>query len=155
MHEHFLSQAIEEAVRGVRAGHGGPFGALVVREGVVLARAHNRVLASHDPTAHAEIVAIREACGRTGEHALHGAVLYASCEPCPMCAAAAFWARLERVYFAATSADAAGAGFDDQTVLAELRADAGARALPRERIAHGDARAPFEAWQALAERILY
>src|SRR5690606_1587565 len=103
----------------LRNGLGGPFGALVVRAGEVLATGENRVLSSHDPTAHAEIVALRAAALRAGTHELRGATLYASCEPCPMCLAAAWWARVDRVIFAATREDAAAAGFDDAAIYTE------------------------------------
>jgi guanine deaminase len=151
-HDWFLAQAIEEAVAGVQAGHGGPFGALVVRDGRVLGRGHNRVTSAVDPTAHAEVVAIRDACAALGEFALPGAVLYASCEPCPMCAAAIYWARIERTYYAATRSDAAQAGFDDAALHERL---AGSDSLPLQHIEHPRSGEPFRAWAASAARVPY
>jgi guanine deaminase len=154
-HATFLSLAIDEALAGVRAGHGGPFGALVVRDGRVLGRGHNRVTSELDPTAHGEVTAIRAACRGVGDFALRGALLYTSCEPCPLCLAAAYWARIERVYFAATRRDAAAAGFDDERLHAALGPIAGEPALPLEQRSHPRASEPFAAWQALASRVAY
>src|SRR5262245_13503069 len=109
----FLQQAIAEAVAGVRARDGGPFGAVIVLGGQVVARGRNRVTSRPDATAHAEVETIRAACGALGRHSLLGCELYSSCEPCPMCLSAIFWARIDRVYYAATRWDAAAAGFDD------------------------------------------
>lgn len=110
----FMNMAAAEAQRGFRKGEGGPFGAVIVVDGRVVARAHNRVLAACDPTAHAEVEAIRKACRRLGHWHLADAELYATCEPCPMCLAAVHWARIRRVYYGCTSEDAARAGFDDK-----------------------------------------
>ena len=154
-HFAFLSQAIDEALEGVRAQHGGPFGALVVRDGQVLGRGHNRVTSELDPTAHGEVTAIRAACRHVNDFALRGATLYTSCEPCPLCLAAAYWARIERVCFAATRREAAGAGFDDERLHAALGPTAGAPALPLEHVLHPRAGEPFAAWQALAGRVAY
>ncbi|MCU0246793.1 MAG: nucleoside deaminase, partial [Bryobacter sp.] len=112
MDPRFLERAVALAARSVARG-GGPFGAVVVRGGTVIAQAANRVTASHDPTAHAEVRAIRAACRKLGTHQLDGCEIYSSCEPCPMCLGAIYWARLSAVYFAASREDAARAGFDD------------------------------------------
>ena len=125
-----LRRALRLADEHMRAGHGGPFGAVVVRNGVVLGEGWNQVTTAGDPTAHAEVVAIRGACRACGDHRLTGAVLYASCEPCPMCLAAAWWARIGRIVFAGSRADAAAAGFDDAEIYAEIGRDLGARHLP-------------------------
>lgn len=109
-----LQLAIDEAKSGVSLGEGGPFGAVVARDGVVIARGHNRVLQTNDPTAHAEVVAIRDACARLGRWSLDDCVLYASCQPCPMCFAAAHWSKVPKCVYAATADDAAGVGFDDR-----------------------------------------
>ncbi|MGD8859065.1 MAG: nucleoside deaminase [Myxococcales bacterium] len=151
----YIELAIAEARGGVSALHGGPFGAVVVREGVVIGRGHNRVTSSHDPTAHAEVVAIRAACRSVGDHALPGAELFASCEPCPMCLAATYWARIERVFFAASSDRAAASGFDDVALYRELRAPASERTLPMQQLPHPDADSPFELWDALEEKVPY
>jgi guanine deaminase len=109
-----MQLALREARSGVLAGEGGPFGAVIARDGVVIARGHNRVLQTNDPTAHAEVVAIRDACARLGRFSLHDCVLYSSCQPCPMCFSAVHWAKLPVCYYAATADDAAAVGFDDR-----------------------------------------
>ncbi len=151
----FMGEAIRLAVRGVRRGDGGPFGAVVVKDGVIIGRGWNTVTSRNDPTAHAEIVAIRRACRRLGSFRLDGCVLYASCEPCPMCLAAIYWARIKRVYFAATRDDAAGAGFDDARFYKEIARPAGKRRLQTRRVAHPEARSAFRAWQGRAEKVSY
>jgi guanine deaminase len=147
-----LARALELARDSVAAG-GGPFGAVVVRDGLLLGEGTNRVTSDCDPTAHAEVVALRSACARLSSHDLTGAVLYASCEPCPMCLGAALWARLARVVYAASREDAAAAGFDDERFHAHFAGGPAAVAL--ERRAHALARAPFEAWLAHAARRPY
>jgi len=147
-----LARALELARASVAAG-GGPFGAVVARDGAVLGEGTNRVTATHDPTAHAEVVALRAAAARLGTHDLSGATLYASCEPCPMCLGAALWARVARVVFAATRDDAAAAGFDDARFHAHFAG--GAPALAVVRVAHRDARTPFDAWRAHPGRVPY
>ena len=147
-----LDRAVALARDSVGAG-GGPFGAVVVRDGEVLGEGTNRVTSDCDPTAHAEVVALRRACARLASHDLSGAVLYASCEPCPMCLGAALWARVARVVYAATRQDAADAGFDDGRFHAHFAG--GPAALALERRAHALARAPFEDWLAHAARRPY
>ena len=152
---HFLELAIAEAIRGARAGQGGPFGAVVVKDGVVLARAANAVVANRDPTAHAEVQAIRAACVALGSFRLDGCDLYASCEPCPMCLGAIWWARLRALYFAATRADAAAAGFDDAVFH---RASGGVDAacpVRREQLVCDGADTPFAVYASLPERVRY
>ncbi len=131
----------------MRTRAGGPFGALLVKDGAVWGRGANRVTATHDPTAHAEIVAIRGACAKAGSHHLPGAVLYSSCEPCPMCFAAACWAGVSAVYFAATRQDAAAAGFQDAGLYEQLALPPEARAVPCRRL-EVPAAEPFELWNA-------
>jgi guanine deaminase len=123
--------AIEEAAQGVTAGDGGPFGAVVVRAGEVIGRAHNEVLKSRDPTAHAEVLAIRRAAGCIRNHDLSGCLLYTTCEPCPMCLGAIAWSRIGRVYFGCTAEDAAGLGFADGEICSMLRRSAPAAAPAR------------------------
>jgi len=154
-HQGFLGMAIAEAVRGARAGEGGPFGAVVVKDGIVIARAGNAVIAANDPTAHAEVRAIRQACAALGSFRLDGCDLYASCEPCPMCLGAILWARLRAVYFAATRQEAAAAGFDDAVFHATLAGDPGAAPLVREQIPHVDAAVPFAMYLKLPGRVRY
>lgn len=120
----FMRDAIEEARSGIHAGHGGPFGALVVREGKIIARAHNEVLSSNDPTAHAEILAIRRASAELGRFDLSDCEIYTSCEPCPMCFAAVHWAKMRRLYYACTRTDAADIGFDDEYIYQVIRGEA-------------------------------
>ena len=154
-HIRFLALALREAERGVREGEGGPFGAVVARDDEVIARACNQVLALADPTAHAEIQAIRAACRALGDFQLAGCAVYASCEPCPMCLGALYWARPKLVVYAATRADAAAAGFDDAFIFDELDRDPSQRELPMTRIDAPGAHAPFEAWAARPDHVQY
>jgi guanine deaminase len=147
--------AIEEAVRGVRAGRGGPFGALIVQGDRVLAAACNEVTSRNDPTAHAEIQAIRAACEILGRFQLNDCDVYASCEPCPMCLGALYWARPNAVYFAAARADAAAAGFDDAVIYDELAKPLASRAMKIERLTFDGASRPFDVWRGLPGRIRY
>lgn len=151
----YLERAVALALDNVTTHGGGPFGALIVRQGEVLAESVNRVTATNDPTAHAEVVAIREACAKTGSFELHGCVLYTSCEPCPMCLAAAYWARLDGVYFAASRQDAAAAGFDDEFLYEELVKPLSDRRLPIQCMDVGQRFAPFEAWNRDQSKIRY
>ena len=153
--EEFLVMTFEVALQGVESGAGGPFGAIVVRGDEVLGRAHNQVVATNDPTAHAEIGAIRAACAALNSFQLDGCDLYSSCEPCPMCLGAIYWARPRAVFFSATRDDAAEAGFDDAFVYDELALPPGARALPMRRVLHPEAGAPFVAWAAKPDRVEY
>ncbi len=153
--DEFLVLAFEVAVQGVEAGAGGPFGAVVVRGDDVLASAHNQVVSTNDPTAHAEIGAIRAACAVLNSFQLDGCDLYASCEPCPMCLGAVYWARPRAVYFSSTRDDAAAAGFDDAFVYDELSLAPDDRTLPMTRVEHPGATAPFVAWAARAGRVEY
>src|ERR1022692_2271834 len=116
----FMARAIELSLENVRSGRGGPFGAVVVKEGTVLAEAANLVTATNDPTAHAEVLAIRQACHKLGFFELKGCDLYTSCEPCPMCLGAIYWARIDKIYFGGLAADAAKSGFDDSAIYAEI-----------------------------------
>lgn len=149
-----MREALRLARESVAAG-GGPFAALVVKDGVIVATGTNRVVADRDPTAHAEVVAIRAACRALGSHRLDGCEVYASCEPCPMCAAAIAWSRAARLCYAATRHDAAAAGFDDAALHAEAGRPPEARALPAARLLGDEGRGPFEAWAARADRVPY
>lgn len=150
-----MRQAIEIALDGVRAGRGGPFGALVVRAGRVIGIGCNQVVGDSDPTAHAEVVAIRRACAALASFRLEGCELYTTCEPCPMCLGAIYWSRIERVIYACDRADAARAGFDDAFFYEELERPLGERKLPFEQILRDDAWAAFQAWLAKPDRTLY
>lgn len=154
MNPALITQVIDLAVENVRRG-GGPFAALVVKEGVVIATGANQVIHHNDPTAHAEIVAIREACRVLGEFQLSGCDFYASCEPCPMCLGALYWARPARVFFAATHDDASAAGFDDARIYRQMALPPGERSIPMVRIADAGALRPFEEWNAKADRKNY
>jgi guanine deaminase len=153
--ERYLRMALEEGVRGARSGRGGPFGALVVQGDRVLAAACNEVTSKNDPTAHAEIQAIRAACEILGRFQLGDCDVYASCEPCPMCLGALYWARPRGVYYAATRGDAAAAGFDDSHIYDELARPAGERSLRIEQIPFDGVQRPFDVWRGLPGRIRY
>ena len=146
MEEAFLKQAIALAAEHARTGAGGPFGAVVVRHGAVVGRGWNRVVPDHDPTAHAEVMAIRAAAQTLGTHRLDDCEIYASCEPCPMCLAAIYWARIPRLYYAGTAADAAAAGFDDRVIARELTLPPDQRGLTIEQGCREDCREVFRDW---------
>ncbi len=150
-----MEQTIRLAAKNARSGRGGPFAALVVRDGEVIAEGTNLVTSSNDPTAHAEVVAIRRACVVLDSFQLHGCEVFASCEPCPMCLGAIYWARPRAVYYAASRADAADAGFDDAFIYKELDLAPEARHLPMRRIHLESVLDPFEAWAANQERTRY
>jgi guanine deaminase len=151
----FLREAIRLSRNRMRQGRGGPFGAVVARDGALVARGWNAVTSTNDPTAHAEVVAIRRACRALGTFSLAGCVLYASCEPCPMCLAAAYWARVDRLVFAGTRADAAGAGFDDAFIYDEIPLAPEARALATDQLLREEAITVFEEWLAKPDRVRY
>jgi tRNA(Arg) A34 adenosine deaminase TadA len=153
--DEFLSEAIEMAVQNVTTGQGGPFAALVVDDGTIIGRGTNVVTALNDPTAHAEVTAIRRACDAQNDFELRGCTLYATCEPCPMCLGAAYWARLDRVYYAATRGDAAAAGFDDNHIYEELTTPPADRRIPMHQQFEEEAQRPFEAWLDYEERVEY
>jgi len=150
----FLRQAIHLAEASVRSG-GGPFGAVVVKDGEIIGRGHNRVTLDNDPTAHAEIQAIRDACQHVGGFSLEGCTLYVNCEPCPMCLSACYWAHLDEVIFAADAADAAQAGFDDMLIREELAQPREARRLSMRQSLRDEALAVFELWRESADRVDY
>jgi guanine deaminase len=153
MQQAFMKRAIELAAIGMASGHGGPFGALVVRGDEVLAEGYNQVTSAHDPTAHAEVNAIRAACKSLETFSLAGCEIYSSCEPCPMCLSAIYWARLDRLYFAATRGDAAEIGFDDAFLYEELPLAPAERQLPSSQALREEARAAMLPWKQMpAER---
>lgn len=155
MNEDFMREAIRISAEQMRAGQGGPFGAVIVREGIIIARGWNRVTSLRDPTAHAEVTAIREACRVLEDFRLAGCEMYASCEPCPMCLGAIYWARLERLYYAATRRDAADAGFDDEFIYHELPLEPGQRRLPTVQFLGGEAKVVFAEWNSKADKVRY
>ena len=154
-HLRYLRRAVELAGHGMRSGDGGPFGALVVRGGQVLAEGWNRVLATNDPTAHAEVTAIRAACAAVGSFQLTDAIVYSSCEPCPMCLGAMYWARPAAVYFAATRDDAAAGGFDDSMIYDEIGLDPAARSIAFRQLPVAGAAEVFGSWADKDDRTPY
>jgi len=153
--ETFLREAIRLAREKMEADEGGPFGAVVVKDGKIVGRGWNRVTSANDPTAHAEIEAIREACSNLGTFSLAGCEIYASCEPCPMCLSAIYWARLDALYFAAGREDAADAGFDDALLYEEVSKDWNIRTLETGQHLAAEAQAVFKEWKNKPDRLGY
>ena len=151
----FMHRAIELARSKMHLGEGGPFGAVVVYDGAIVGEGWNRVVLTRDPTAHAEVVAIREACARLGRFALDGAEIYASSEPCPMCLGAILWARIGRLYYANTRADAAAIGFDDALFYDEIARAPEQRSPPGRRLLADEGRALFAEWDAMPNKVQY
>jgi tRNA(Arg) A34 adenosine deaminase TadA len=150
-----MRAAIQLAIDGVNAGRGGPFGAIVVKDGQIVGRGCNCVTSTNDPTAHAEIVAIRDACGTLGTFHLDGCEIYASCQPCPMCLAAIYWAHLERLYFGATATEAAAAGFADDFIYQQFSLPAERRSIAAVQVLPAESLAAFEAWNNKADKVAY
>lgn len=155
MHNPFMARAIQLSIENVRARQGGPFGAVIVREGNVISEGANRVTLTNDPTAHAEVFAIREACRKLAAFDLAGCEIYSSCEPCPMCLGAIYWARLSRIYFAAVDADAAQAGFDDSLIYRELAQPHSRRKIPMIQLMREEAVEAFRTWEKMPNKIQY
>jgi guanine deaminase len=155
MHEQYLRRAIRLAVENVGQGRGGPFGAVIVKDGAIIAEGANHVTTIPDPTAHAEVLAIREAARSLGTHDLKGCTIYSSCEPCPMCLGAIYWAHLDAVYFAATRDDAAASGFDDSFLYDEIPLPTDRRSKPAIMMDCAESSAPFAAWRISPDRKLY
>ncbi len=151
----FMRMAIDLATENVHSGKGGPFGAVVVRDGKVIAATANSVTSTNDPTAHAEVNAIRAACAKLGTFQLDGCDVYTSCEPCPMCLAALYWSRCARIFYGNTAADAAAAGFDDGFLYDEVKRPASERRIPTARVLGEEAITSFEAWTSSVERVDY
>ncbi|MFY9682006.1 MAG: nucleoside deaminase [Candidatus Sulfotelmatobacter sp.] len=150
-----MARAIQLSIDNVRSGRGGPFGAVVVKDGSIIAEGANQVTATNDPTAHAEMVAIREACRKLGAFELEACEIYTSCEPCPMCLGAIYWARLSRVYFANADADASRVGFDDSLIYRELALPYSQRKIPMIQMMREEALAAFRAWQNKSNKVEY
>jgi len=155
MKNRFMARAIELSMESVQLGRGGPFGAVIVKDGTIVAEGVNQVTSTNDPTAHAEILAIRQACAKLGSFELKDCELYTSCEPCPMCLGAIYWARLARVYFANTAEDAAKIGFDDSLIYGEMKQVHSHRRIPMMQIMREEALAGFRAWGAKSNKIRY
>jgi len=154
-HAHWINEAIDLARAGMREQGGGPFGAVVVSDGKVVGRGWNQVTSLLDPTAHAEVTAIRDACRNLKRFELRGCVLYTSCEPCPMCLSAIYWARLDRIYFASTRKDAAQIGFDDDFIYQQIPMELSARSLPMIQLPTTAAAELFADWSANPDKTLY
>ncbi len=151
----YLGEAIRLATENVTSGRGGPFGAIVVDDGKVIGRGVNLVTATNDPTAHAEVVAIRAACQSRSSFLLDDCEIYTSCEPCPLCLAAIFWSRMAKIYYAASCDDAAAAGFDDRVFYQELAKPKHQRSIPMVQAMRDEAHASFLTWQQKSDRIRY
>lgn len=155
MDNRFMDRAIQLSIDNVHSGRGGPFGAVVVKDGNIVGEGTNQVTSTNDPTAHAEVLAIREACEQLGVFDLEGCEIYTSCEPCPMCLGAIYWARLSRIYFANAAADASKIGFDDSLIYRELAQPHSQRKIPMIQIMREEASAAFRAWEARPDKIAY
>lgn len=155
MNSRFMARAIQLSMEGVQAGRGGPFGAVIVKDGTIVAEGVNQVTSTNDPTAHAEVLAIRQACAKLGSFELKDCELYTSCEPCPMCLGAIYWARVAQVYFANTAEDAARYGFDDSFIYGELKQPNSSRRIPMVQMMHEEALTGFRAWEAKPDKIKY
>lgn len=151
----FMAAAIKLAQVKMLEGHGGPFGTVIVKNNQIIAQGFNRVTSTNDPTAHAEIVAIREACRKLNTFELDGCHLYASCEPCPMCLAAIYWARIDTIYYAATKEDAANAGFDDKVIYYELTKKNEEKNITMVQLMRSQSLDVFSAWQNFEDKVLY
>ncbi len=151
----FMARAIQLSIENVHSGRGGPFGAVIVKDGNIIAEGANQVTSTKDPTAHAEILAIRAACAKLGAFELPDCEIYTSCEPCPMCLGAIYWARLSRVYFANAAADAASIGFDDSLIYREIALPLAQRTIPMNQMMRERALAAFRAWQEKPNKIVY
>jgi len=155
MKNSFMSRAIELAIENVNARRGGPFAALIVKDGRILAEGTNLVTTSMDPTAHAEITAIRNACRILNSFHLGGCEIYTSCEPCPMCLGGVYWSRVDRLYYAGTREDAAAAGFDDALIYEQIQLPPELRSIPMIGMMRSESKAAFEAWRNLSAKTPY
>ena len=151
----FMDEAIQAAIMGLEANEGGPFGCVVVKDGIIVGRGNNKVTSTNDPTAHAEVLAIKDACNNLSSFQLEGCVIYASSEPCPMCLGAIYWARPDKVYFGCNHEDAAKIGFDDEFIYKEIQLPIEKRSIPFEKFARNKALVAFEKWEAKENKIEY
>ena len=153
--EKFMREAIRVSEEGLRAARGGPFGCVVVRQGKVVGQGNNQVTSSNDPTAHAEVVAIRAACRELGTFQLTDCEIFTSCEPCPMCLSAIYWARIPRIYYANTRQDAAAVGFDDDFIYQQIPLPPDQRTIPMEPLLRDQAQRAFQEWAAKTDKVKY
>jgi guanine deaminase len=155
MDNRFMARAIQLSIDNVVSGTGGPFGAVVAKDGEILAEGANLVTSRNDPTAHAEVIAIREACRKLSTFELEGCEIYTSCEPCPMCLGAIYWARLSRIYFAGGHSDASRIGFDDSLIYRELKEPLSQRKIPMIQMMREEALVAFRIWENQPNKIVY
>jgi tRNA(Arg) A34 adenosine deaminase TadA len=153
--EKFMKEAVYAALKGIKNNEGGPFGCVIVKDGKIVGRGHNQVHSTTDPTAHGEIMAIRDACRNLESNQLDGCELYTSCEPCPMCLGAIYWSRVEKVYYGSTQVDAAKIGFDDQFIYDEIPLPYKERKIPFIQLAHSIAMEPFKKWTEKEDKKMY
>lgn len=154
-HEQFILRAIALAKKGMDSNRGGPFGAVIVKDGEIIGEGSNQVTSTNDPTAHAEIVAIRMACQKLGTFQLDGCIMYTSCEPCPMCLGAIYWARPAALYYACTRMDAAAIGFDDDFIYREINLPDQDRSIPMRSLSREEGLTLFKAWIEKSDKIMY
>lgn len=155
LEEKFMQEAVALSRQGMESGEGGPFGCVIVKDGQIVGRGNNRVTSTNDPTAHAEVVAIRDACKTLGAFQLDDCEIYASCEPCPMCLGAIYWARAKKIYFANNRQDAAAIGFDDSMIYEEMNKSMNERKIPIVSVGRKGAIKVFEEWKAKGDKTLY
>lgn len=151
----FMQEAVNMALQGVRRNEGGPFGCVIVKDGKIVGRGNNRVTSTNDPTAHAEVVAIRDACNSLNTFQLEGCEIYASCEPCPMCLGAIYWARPEKVYYGSSQRDAAEIGFDDAFIYEEIPLSHHERRIPFQQLGTENVLEPFRKWKEKEDKTPY
>lgn len=153
--ENFMLEAVNAALKGMQNNEGGPFGCVIVKDGKIVGKGNNKVTSTNDPTAHAEVTAIRDACKNLNSFQLEGCTIYTSCEPCPMCLGAIYWARPEKVYYGSTKTDAANIGFDDDFIYEELKLPYNERSIPFEQLAPEIAIKPFKEWAEKEDKTEY
>ncbi len=154
-HEYFMNEAVKTAIQGMNNNEGGPFGCVIVKDGKIIGKGNNKVTSSNDPTAHAEVIAIREACKNLNSFQLDDCIIYTSCEPCPMCLGAIYWARPKKVYFGSNKKDAANIGFDDAFIYKELPLPYEQRSIPFEQINRDNALKAFKLWDEKEDKTEY
>ena len=154
-HKQYMQEAVTAALKGMQNNEGGPFGCVIVKDGKIIGKGNNKVTSTNDPTAHAEVTAIRDACKNLGSFQLEGCTIYTSCEPCPMCLGAIYWARPEKVYYGSTKTDAAHIGFDDDFIYEELKLPYADRSIPFEQLAPEVAIIPFQEWAVKEDKTEY
>lgn len=154
-HKEHMREAIRLSWEGMQADEGGPFGAIVVKDGKIVGRGNNQVTSTNDPSAHAEVMAIRDACHNLETYQLDGCVIYSSCEPCPMCLGAIYWARIDKLYFACDRKDAADIGFDDDFIYQEIPLPLDERKIPTKQLLQQEGRSVFKEWEEKEDKVLY